>query len=50
MIEREVNATGLTHRGLAEILGSAKPVLDIRYLDLIFKDGFESNSATHSLR
>lgn len=41
-VARTVAVTSLVHRGLAEILGSAKPILDIRYLDRIFKDGFES--------
>ncbi len=33
----------LVHRGLAEVFGSAKPVLDIRYQlgDDTFADGFE---------
>ncbi|MEP6880677.1 MAG: hypothetical protein ABI866_01725 [Dokdonella sp.] len=43
-VPRSVAVTALVHRGLAEILGSAKPVLDIRYVDLIFKDGFETNA------
>ncbi len=43
-VARSVAVTALVHRGLAEILGSAKPVLDIRYVDLIFKDGFEINA------
>ena len=43
-VARTVAVTSLVHRGLAEILGSAKPILDIRYLDLIFKDGFEINA------
>lgn len=50
VVERQVEATGLAHRGLAEIFGSAKPVLDIRYLDRIFKDGFETDGANPSLR
>ncbi len=43
-VARSVTVTSLVHRGLAEILGNTKPILDIRYLDLIFKDGFESNA------
>lgn len=38
---RSVLGTTLVHRGIAEVLGSAKPILDIRYLDRIFKDGFD---------
>ncbi|HET9033497.1 MAG TPA: hypothetical protein VFN25_11390 [Dokdonella sp.] len=41
VITRSVNGTVLVHRGIAEILGSAKPILDIRFLDRIFKDGFD---------
>ena len=41
VVMRTVFGTALVHRGLAEILGSAKPILDIRYLDRIFKDGFD---------
>ncbi len=50
VVERSLDATGLVHRGLAEILGSAKPVLDIRYLDRIFRDGFETTSTRHPIR
>jgi hypothetical protein len=38
---RVVEGTALVHRGLAEILGSARPFLDIRYDDVIFRDGFD---------
>jgi hypothetical protein len=32
----------LSHRGLAEAVGSARPFLDIRYSsDTVFEDGFE---------
>lgn len=41
VVTRTVLGSALVHRGLAEILGSAKPILDIRYLDRIFKDGFD---------
>ncbi len=50
VVERAIDVTGLVHRGLTEILGSAKPVLDIRYLDLIFSDGFETGSMNHPYR
>ena len=39
---REVEGSVLMHRGIAEVLGSAKPFLDIRYADFVFKDGFDS--------
>jgi hypothetical protein len=39
---RVVEGTALVHRGLAEILGSARPFLDIRYDDVIFRNGFEN--------
>lgn len=40
---RDVTATALVHRGLVEVLGSARPILDIRYTvgDAVFSDGFE---------
>ncbi len=41
VITRSVYGTTVVHRGIAEILGSAKPFLDIRYVDRIFKDGFD---------
>ncbi|MEO8461271.1 MAG: hypothetical protein ABI451_12145 [Dokdonella sp.] len=40
-----VAVTAVVHRGLAELLGSAKPFLDIRYADVVFKDGFEGTGA-----
>jgi hypothetical protein len=36
-----VEVTALVHRGLAEILGSTRPFLDIRYDDVIFRNGFD---------
>lgn len=43
---REVSADAMVHRGLAEMFGRARRVLDIRYRlgDNIFADGFESQS------
>ncbi|MEO6076309.1 MAG: hypothetical protein ABIP56_05850, partial [Dokdonella sp.] len=40
---REVEAVSLANRGLADLLGSAKPFLDIRYVDndQLFKNGFD---------
>lgn len=38
---REVEAVSLANRGLADLLGSAKPFLDIRYADTLFKTGFD---------
>ena len=37
----EVERVTLANRGLADLLGSAKPFLDIRYADTLFKDGFD---------
>lgn len=39
---REMLGTAAGHRGLAEVLGSAKPILDVRYLAPMFSDGFEA--------
>jgi hypothetical protein len=36
----------LVHRGVAEILGSAQPFLDVRYGGPIFGDGFESGDTS----
>lgn len=49
---REVEAVTLANRGLADLLGSTKPFLDIRYADnnTIFEDGFDVSgpvSANH---
>ena len=41
VVTRTLRGTALVHRGVAEIIGNAKPFLDLRYLDLIFRDGFE---------
>lgn len=40
---REVDAVSVANRGLADLLGSAKPFLDIRYADndTLFKNGFD---------
>lgn len=38
---RAVLGTALVHRGLAEVTGSPKPLLDVRYRAPLFKDGFE---------
>lgn len=50
IVTREVTGTALVHRGLAEILGSARPFLDIRYNDGIFADGFESGAGLDRAR
>ena len=47
LVVREVAVTALVHRGVAEILGSARPFLDIRYSDVIFRDGFETPTSSH---
>lgn len=38
---REVLGSAIVHRGLVEVLGSARPFLDIRYNDIIFRHGFD---------
>jgi hypothetical protein len=38
---RAVVGSALQHRGIAEILGSARPFLDVRYAAPMFSDGFE---------
>ena len=38
---RAVMGGALVHRGLAEVTGSAKPFLDVRYAAPLFQDGFE---------
>ncbi len=43
---RAVEGTALANRGLADLLGSAKPFLDIRYTDTLFTDGFDGSAAT----
>ena len=39
--EPYVMGGALVHRGLAEVTGSAKPFLDVRYAAPLFQDGFE---------
>lgn len=39
---RVITGTVLEHRGLVEVMGSARPFLDIRYRASGFADGFES--------
>lgn len=46
ILSREVEGSMLANRGLADLLGSAKPFLDIRYVDTLFKDGFDGYGAT----
>ena len=46
VVARTIRGTALVHRGVAEILGNARPFLDLRYLDLIFRDGFELPGGT----
>jgi len=38
--------TALEHRGLVEVLGSARPFLDVSYAPPIFSDGFESGDTS----
>jgi hypothetical protein len=39
---RQIVGSALSHRGLAEAVGSARPFLDVRYSsDAVFADGFE---------
>ena len=38
---RSVTGSVLQHRGIAEVLGSARPFLDVRYAAPMFSDGFE---------
>lgn len=47
---REVEGTTIANRGLADLLGSAKPFLDIRYADTLFKDGFDGSGANAANR
>lgn len=46
LIKTTVAVTAVVHRGLAELLGSAKPFLDIRYADVVFRDGFEGTGGS----
>jgi hypothetical protein len=36
----------LVHRGVAEVVGSARPFLDVRYTGTVFADGFESGDTS----
>lgn len=40
-----VRGSALVHRGIAEVLGSARPFLDVRYATPVFSDGFETSLA-----
>lgn len=42
MLTRAVRGSVVEHRGLAEVLGSARPVLDLRWNTPLFADGFEA--------
>ncbi len=42
MLTRAVRGSVVEHRGLAEVLGSARPVLDLRWNTPLFADGFET--------
>ncbi|MCU0755159.1 MAG: hypothetical protein MUE46_08560 [Xanthomonadales bacterium] len=42
VITRAVRGSVVEHRGLAEVLGSARPVLDLRFATPVFADGFEA--------
>jgi hypothetical protein len=42
---RQATGSALVHRGIAEVTGNARPFLDLRYVDLIFRDGFETAGA-----
>ena len=39
---KSVRGSALVHRGIADVLGSAKPFLDVRFLAPMFADGFEA--------
>lgn len=41
IVTRVVLGSALEHRGLAEVMGSAKPFLDLQFSGPIFVDGFE---------
>jgi len=41
IVTRVVLGSALEHRGLAEVMGSAKPFLDIQFSGPLFADGFE---------
>lgn len=42
IITRELRGSVLTHRGLVELLGNARPFLDVRYSAPLLRDGFEA--------
>lgn len=42
IITREQRGSVVEHRGLVEVLGSARPFLDIQYQQPLLRDGFES--------
>ena len=42
----EVEGGMLATRGVVDLLGSAKPFLDICYVNTLFTDGFDGGSAT----
>ncbi len=42
MVTRVVLGSALEHRGLAEVMGNAKPFLDLRFAQPLLIDGFES--------
>lgn len=42
IITREQRGSVIAHRGLLEVLGSARPFLDVRYSEPLLRDGFES--------
>lgn len=42
LITRAVRGSVVEHRGLAEVLGSARPVLDLRWSGALFANGFEA--------
>jgi hypothetical protein len=46
LVTRLVLGSALPHRGIAEVLGSAKPFLDLTYSSSIFEDGFETGDTS----
>jgi hypothetical protein len=42
LITRAVRGSVVEHRGLAEVFGSARPMLDLRWSTPVFADGFEA--------
>ncbi len=47
---REIEAVSLANRGLADLLGSARPFLDIRYSETLFKNGFDGSGPVAGTR